>query len=81
MNSAIRESRPTIEVSDSPYQLDYGSVTAVGNDNVSFSFIFANTSYEAEANCRQGSLNGRIPSNPEEARLMNAACQVAFSSF
>lgn len=81
INNAIRDNRPTIEVNDSPYQLDYGSVIAVGTDNVSFSFLFANSSYEAEANCRQGNLNGRIPTNPEEARLMNAACQVAFGSF
>lgn len=81
INDAIRQNQPTIAVKDSPYQLVYGSVRAIGSDEVVFSFLFGDTSYEARANCRAGTINGRQPMNPEEAQLMNAACQVAFSDF
>jgi len=30
------------------------------------------------ADCRQGTLDGRNPSTAQEAELLNAACQVAF---
>lgn len=81
INNALQQNQPTIAVSDSPYQLVFGSVNAVGSDEVTFTFLFGDTPYEARANCRAGTLNGRQPVNPEEAQLMNAACQVAFGSF
>lgn len=81
INDAIQANQPTIAVQNSPYRLVYGSVQAVGSDEVIFNFLFGETSYEARGNCNQGSLNGRIPSNPEEAQLLNTACQVAFGSF
>lgn len=81
INDALRQNQPTIVVRDSPYQLVFGSVKAVSNDEVTFTFLFGDAAYEARANCRAGTLNGRQPVNPEEAQLMNAACQVAFSSF
>jgi hypothetical protein len=81
INDALRQNQSTIAVTDSPYQLVFGSVNAVGSDEVTFTFLFGDTPYEARANCRAGTLNGRQPVNPEEAQLMNAACQVAFSNF
>lgn len=81
INDALRQNQSTIVVKDSPYQLIYGSVNAINSDEVVFNFLFGDTSYEARANCRQGTLNGRQPVNPEEAQLMNATCQVAFSNF
>lgn len=81
INNALQADKPTIAVSDSPYELVYGSVTPVGSDEVSFNFLLGEESYAANANCQSGTLNGRTPVNPEEAQLMNAACQVAFSSF
>lgn len=81
INNALQQNQPTIAVNDSPYQLVFGSVDAVGSDEVVFTFLFGDASYEGRANCRAGTLNGRQPLNPEEAQLMNAACQVAFSTF
>lgn len=81
INNALQQDQPTIAVQDSPYQLVFGSVHAVNADEVVFNFLFGEASYEARANCRTGTLNGRKPQNPEEAQLMNAACQVAFSTF
>jgi hypothetical protein len=81
INNALQQDRPTIVVKDSPYELVFGSVNAVNSDEVVFTFLMGDGSYEARANCRAGTLNGRKPVNPEEAQLMNAACQVAFSNF
>jgi hypothetical protein len=81
INNALQQDRPTIVVKDSPYELVFGSVNAVNSDEVVFTFLMGDGSYEARANCRAGTLNGRQPVNPEEAQLMNAACQVAFSNF
>ena len=30
------------------------------------------------ANCQQGLLDGQVPSTPDQAQLLNAACQVAY---
>lgn len=81
INNAVQEENPTIDVSDSPYLLVFGSVQAVGDHDVTFSFVFEGAAYQASADCKSGLLNGRQPENPEEARLINAACQVAYASF
>ncbi|MFM7085740.1 MAG: hypothetical protein ACKOXO_01935 [Cyanobium sp.] len=81
INDAVRDDNATIDVSDSPYQLVYGSVNAFGDHNVSFSFVFEGSAYQASADCQSGLLNDRRPENPEEAQLINAACQVAYASF
>lgn len=81
INNALQQDQPTIAVQDSPYQLVFGLVHAVNADEVVFNFLFGEASYEARANCSTGTLNGRKPQNPEEAQLMNAACQVAISTF
>lgn len=81
INNAVQNNEPTIPVTDSPYQLLVGSVAAVGDHDVSFSFLFEGSAYQASADCRDGLLNNRSPENPEEAQLLNAACQVAYASF
>lgn len=81
INNAVSSNTSTIVVNDSPYQLVFGTVTPVGANGVSFSFLFQGEAFEATADCREGLINGRRPSNPEEAQLINAACQVAFASF
>ena len=80
INEAVNNDSPTIAVTDSPYQLVYGSVAPIGSDGVRFTFLYEGESYEGRAECTSGMLNGRSPENPEEAQLLNAACQVAFGS-
>lgn len=81
INNALGSNTSTIDVSDSPYQLVFASVTPVGDQGVSFSFLFEGSAFQATADCSQGLLNNRPPVNQEEAQLINAACQVAFASF
>lgn len=81
INEAISRDSPTIVVKDSPYRLIFGSVNAVNDDEVMFSFLFDNSSYQATANCQRGTLNDYEPDNLEESQLLNTACQVAFSNF
>lgn len=81
INEAVRDDASTIAVAESPYQLVFGSVTPGGDHDVTFSFLFEGSAYQASADCRSGLLNGRSPENPEEAQLINAACQVAYASF
>ncbi len=66
-----------ITVPDSDYSLYYPSVTASG-DVVTFE---ADNGYETvrfSADCRDGTLDGGAPRNANEAKLLNASCQVAF---
>jgi hypothetical protein len=42
--------------------------------------IDGGTALTMNANCRQGTLNGRDPNTAAEAELLNAACQVAYGS-
>lgn len=81
IKNAVRSNQSTIDVNDSPYQLVYGSVQAIGDHDATFSFLFEGSAYQATANCKNGLLNNRSPDNPEEAQLLNAACQVAYASF
>ncbi|MFM7311902.1 MAG: hypothetical protein ACKO0M_01835 [Cyanobium sp.] len=81
INNAVSSNTATIDVNDSLYQLVFGTVTPVGDHGVTFSFLFQGEAFEATADCSKGLINDRPPSNPEEAQLVNAACQVAFASF
>lgn len=81
INNAVNDNKPTVDVKDSPYELVYGSVTPVGDNGVSFSFLLDGSAYQASADCKDGLLNSRTPDNPEEVQLLNAACQVAYASF
>lgn len=81
INSAVRANSSTIPVVDSPYQLVFGSVVPVGDQSVTFSFLFEGQAFQASADCKRGLLNDRPPEQQEEAQLLNAACKVAFASF
>ncbi len=81
INNALRDDSSSIAVTNSPYQLVYGSVTPEGDAGVCFSFLFEGSAYAASADCRAGLLDGRAPEHREEAELINAACQVAYASF
>ena len=69
-----------IEVPDSNYQLNYGTVEAVGSAGVSFNYGVGNTDLMGAANCQDGLLNGQVPSSADQAQLLNAVCQVAYGS-
>ena len=68
-----------IEVPDSNYQLNYGSVDAVGNSGANFSYAVAGSPpLQGGADCQDGLLDGQVPSTAAQAQLLNAACQVAY---
>ena len=80
VDQAANQQSPVIDVPDSNYQLNYGSVDGVGSSGANFSYAVANTPtpIKGEANCQEGLLDGQIPSTAAEAQLLNAACQVAY---
>jgi hypothetical protein len=80
VDQAANQQSPVIEVPDSNYQLNYGSVDGVGSSGANFSYAVANTPtpIKGEANCQEGLLDGQIPSTAAQAQLLNAACQVAY---
>jgi hypothetical protein len=80
VDQAANQQSPVIDVPDSNYQLNYGSVDGVGSSGANFSYAVANTPtpIKGEANCQEGLLDGQIPSTTSQAQLLNAACQVAY---
>jgi hypothetical protein len=80
MNNAIRSNQPTIVVPNTPYQLDYRTVEAGTDNGISFVVRRDGRSYQMDADCRDGELNGHLPNTTAEAELLNAACQVAFGT-
>jgi hypothetical protein len=80
VNRAIERRQPTVLVPDSNWQLYYGSVQPVQDYGVTFAVYNGSGTYEMEADCNEGLLNGEVPSTPAEAQLINAACQVTFGS-
>ncbi len=80
VNNAAAVQSPLIVVPQTNYQLNYGSVEAVGNYGVSFTYLINGMPINGAANCRQGLLNGQIPSNGNQAQLLNAVCQVAYGN-
>jgi hypothetical protein len=80
VDQAANQQSSVIDVPDSNYQLNYGSVDGVGNSGANFSYAVANTNtpIKGEANCQEGLLDGQIPSTAAQAQLLNAACQVAY---
>ena len=86
VDQAANQQSSVIEVPDSNYQLNYGSVDSVGGSGANFSYAVANPSGSASnsapikgaANCQEGLLDGQIPSTAAQAQLLNAACQVAY---
>jgi hypothetical protein len=80
VNNAIRQQQPTVIVPHSSMQLYYGSVEAQDETAVTFVVANGNYTYEMEADCEDGLLNGEVPTSLAEAELVNSACQVAFGA-
>ena len=80
VNNAAAAQSPLILVPQTPYQLNYGSVEAVGTSGVSFNYLVNGMALYGAANCQQGLLNGQIPANGSQAQLLNAVCQVAYGN-
>lgn len=80
VNNAIRDRQTTVVVPNSSMKLYYGSVEARDRTEVTFVASNGNYTYEMEADCEDGLLNGEVPTSLSEAELVNAACQVAFGS-
>ena len=79
MNSAADRQQTVIVVPGGTYQLNYGSVEAVGLYGVSFSYTLGEgASLMGTANCQAGLLNGQVPATAAQAQLLNAVCQVAY---
>jgi hypothetical protein len=80
VNNAIRQQQPTVVVPNSSMRLYYGSVEAQDETAVTFVVANGNYTYEMEADCEDGLLNGEVPTTLAEAELVNSACQVAFGA-
>ncbi|MCP9840402.1 hypothetical protein KBY93_07095 [Synechococcus sp. J7-Johnson] len=80
VDNAVSSNATYIVVPNTDYQLLYGSVQPSGSQGVSFAVTADGSTYQLSADCNQGLLDGREPSNAAEAELLNAACQVAFGS-
>jgi len=86
VDQASNQQSPVIDVPDSNYQLNYGSVDGVGSSGANFSYAVAPppgspigmAPIKGAANCQEGLLDGQIPSTAAQAQLLNAACQVAY---
>jgi hypothetical protein len=80
VNNAIRDRQTTVVVPNSSMKLYYGSVEARDQTEVTFVAANGNYTYEMEADCEDGLLNGEVPTSLAEAELVNTACQVAFGT-
>ncbi len=82
VNTAAAQQSPVFVVPQTTYQLNYGSVEAVGTGGASFFYSVDGGVNQlfGGANCQQGLLNGQVPASAAEAQLLNAVCQVAFGS-
>lgn len=78
IDNAINAYIPYIVVPKTNYKLLYGTELPSGNDSVSFVVQSNSIDYRLNANCKKGTINGREPSNLQEAELLHAACQVAY---
>ncbi|MFO8238336.1 MAG: hypothetical protein R6U00_08845 [Prochlorococcaceae cyanobacterium] len=80
VNKAISQRQPTVVVPNSTMQLYYGSVQPSDETDVTFVVNNNGTTYQMEADCADGLLDGEVPVTLAEAELINTACQVAFGS-
>lgn len=63
VNDAAAQQSPAIDVPDSDYQLNYGTVDSVGSGGADFSYAAAGSPpVKGAANCQQGLLDGQVPS-------------------
>ncbi|MFQ6537581.1 MULTISPECIES: hypothetical protein [Aphanothece] len=80
IDRAIERRQPTVIVPNTDWQLYYGSVQPVQDYGATFAVYNGMGTYQMEADCNEGLLNGDVPSTPAEAQLLNAACQVTFGA-
>lgn len=80
VNNAANQQSTVIVVPDTSYELNYGSVEAVGSYGASFSYNVDGSALMGAVNCQQGLLNGQVPGTSDQAQLLNAVCQVAYGS-
>jgi len=78
VNRAITQRQPTVVVPNTNWQMYYGTVQPVQNSGVTFVVNNGYGTYQMEADCQQGLLNGDVPTTSAEAQLINAACQVTY---
>jgi hypothetical protein len=78
IDRAIARQQASIYVPNTNWQLYYGSVRPLAQAGVTFAVNNGYGSYQMEADCEQGLLNGEVPTSAAEAQLINAACQVTF---
>jgi hypothetical protein len=80
VNAAANQQSTVIMVPNTSYQLNFGSVESVGSTGASFFYTVNGTQLLGAANCQAGLLNGQVPSDADQAQLLNAVCQVAYGS-
>lgn len=78
VNQASAQQSTVILVPSTSYQLNYGSVEAVGAYGATFFYTVNGSQLLGAVNCQQGLLNGQIPVDADQAQLLNAVCQVAY---
>jgi hypothetical protein len=78
VNQASAQQSTVILVPSTSFQLNYGSVEAVGAYGATFFYTVNGSQLLGAVNCQQGLLNGQIPVDADQAQLLNAVCQVAY---
>ena len=78
VDASANNGSSVIVVPATSYELNYGSVEAVGSYGASFNYNVDGSSLMGAANCQQGLLNGQVPGTADQAQLLNAVCQVAY---
>jgi hypothetical protein len=78
VDDAINDQVTSITVPDTSYELYYPSIEPTSSDAVSFAVDTGSGVVQMTADCRQGTLDGRVPATAAEAQLLNAACEVAY---
>lgn len=79
VNQAANAQSPVIVVPQTTYQLNYGSVEAVGSYGASFNYsLSGGTNLMGAVDCQQGLLNSEVPQTVQQAQLLNAVCAVAY---
>jgi len=78
IDRAIERRQTVIVVPNTNWQLYYGTVQPIAQSGVIFAVMNGYGTYEMEADCQEGLLNGEVPTTASEAQLINAACQVTF---
>ncbi|MFM7087368.1 MAG: hypothetical protein ACKOXO_10325 [Cyanobium sp.] len=81
VDTAVERGSDAIDVANSDFRVQHGSIRPLDNDVIEFAFEFEAETYLAKADCKQGLLNDERPSALEEAELMHAACSIAFHGF